>query len=276
MRRILAAWRSPMRMARIIFFGSLIFLVSAQLSSQPTSTTVQRDPQAVAVLQQTIAAMGGGTAIGSVQDFTGSGTITYYWAGAEVNCAVTLRGKGGEEFRLDSNLPQGTKSWAVSDGQGSIQEPTGQKSSIPFSNSWNLANLSTPGLALLAALNDSSLSIILAGQPAIGGKQLYDIRLQKNFGSTDDPNGNLSKWSQRDYLIDPTTLMVVAAQDMQYSNDSSRHSFRHQIAFADYRGVNGASFPFSITETVEGQQTWTIQLTSITLNSGLTDSTFQL
>jgi hypothetical protein len=248
----------------------------AKQSSAPPVTAQQRDPQAVALLQQAIAAMGGIAAIGSVLDFTGSGAITYYWAGVEVNCPVTVRGTGSQQFRLDANLPQGTRSWVVSDGQGSLQEPSGQKTSIPFSNSWNLANLNAPDLALMAALNDSSFSIILAGQPAIGGKQLYDVRLQKNFGSTDDPSGTLSKWSQRDYLIDPATLMVVAAQDTQYSNDSPRHPFRHQIAFADYRVVNGASFPFSITETVEGQQTWTIQLSSITLNSGLTDSTFQL
>jgi hypothetical protein len=266
-----------MRVARIVFFFffGFVFSASSQLNCQQI-TAVQRDLQALSILTQVVAASGGSVALSAVQDFTSSGTITYYWAGAEVNCAVTLRGKGGQEFRLDSNLPQGTKSWVVSDGQGSLQEPTGQKSSIPFSNSWNLANLSTPGLALLAALNDPSVSIILAGEPVIGGKQLYDVRIQKNFGSRDDPSGNLSKWSQRDYLIDPASLMVVAAQDTQSSNDSPRHTFRHQLAFSDYRVVNGASFPFSIIETIEGQQTWTIQLSSVTLNSGLTDSTFQL
>lgn len=267
-----------MRYSRVALLFGLTFcscFAFAKQSSAPLVTPPQRDPQAVAVLQQAIATMGGSPAIGAVQDLTGSGTITYYWAGSEVNGPVTLRGKNGEEFRLDADLPQGTRSWIVSDGQGSLQEATGQKTSIPFSNSWNLANLSAPNMALLAALNDSSFSIVMAGQPVVGGKQLYDVRLQKSFGSTDDPSGSLSKWSQRDYLIDPATLMVVAAQDTQYSNDSPRHTFRHQIAFSDYRPANGALFPFSITETIEGQQTWTIQLSSITLNSGLTDSTFQ-
>lgn len=264
-----------MRVACIFVLSGLFFL-SQRLNSQQTSATIPRDPQAVTLLQQAVAAMGGSNAIGGVQDFTGSGSITYYWAGTEVSGPVTLRGKSGQEFRLDANVPQGTRSWAVSGGEGSLQEPTGQKSSIPFSNSWNLANLNAPCLALVAALNDPSFSIVIAGQPVIGGKQLYDLRLQKSFGATDDPSGSLSKWSQRDYLIDPATLTVVAAQDTQYSNDSPRHSFRHQIAFSDYRAVNGALFPFSITETIEGQQTWAIQLSSITLNSGLTDSTFQL
>jgi hypothetical protein len=247
----------------------------AQQANQ-TVTPPTRDPHAIALLQQAIAAMGGSSAIGAVKDLTGSGSVTYFWAGAEVNGPVTLRVKSDQKFRLDAQLPQGARSWVVSEGVGSLQEPTGQKTAIPFSNSWNLANLSTPSLALLAALNDSSFSIVMVGRTVLSGKQLYDVRFQKSFGAIDDPSGNLSKWSQRDYLIDPATMMVVAAQDTQYSNDSARHAFRHQVAFSDYRQVNETLFPFSITETIEGQQTWAIQLSSIALNSGLTDSTFQL
>ncbi len=263
-----------MRVARIVFFSSLLFLACSQLNCQQI-TAVQRDAQALSILTQVIAASGGSVALSSVQDFTNSGTITYDWAGAEVSATVTLRGRGTQEFRFDANLPDGTKSWIVSYGQGSLQEPSGQRSSIPFSNSWNLGNLSAPQLALLAALNDSSISVVQIGQPTFGNKQVYDLRLQKSFAATDDPTGQLSKWTAKDYFIDPGTLTIVATQDTEYSNDAPRHSFKHQLAFADYRSVNGVLLPFAIAETIEGQQTWSIQLSSITLNTGLGDSTFK-
>ncbi|MGC2829402.1 MAG: hypothetical protein WB994_07170 [Candidatus Acidiferrum sp.] len=264
-----------MRVARFVFFGSLVFLASSQLDGQQ-NIAAQRDPQALSILTQVLAASGGSVALSSVQDFTGSGTITNYWAGAEVKAPVTLRSKGPQECRLDANLPEGTKSWAVSYGQGSLQEPSGEKTSIPFSNSWNLGYLSAPQLAFLAALNDSSISVVQVTQPIIGNRQVYDIRLQKSFANQDDPTGELSKWTTKDYFVDPTTLTIVATQDAAYSNDSPRHSFKHQVAFSDYRSVNGVLFPFAIAETIEGQQTWSIQLSSITLNNGLTDSIFQL
>jgi hypothetical protein len=211
-----------MRVARIVCFGCLVFLAAAQLNSQQMSTGVQRDPKALAILTQVIAASGGSVALSSVQDFTASGSITYYWAGSEVKAPATLRGRGPQECRLDASLPEGTKSWIVSYGQGSVQEPSGEKTSIPFSNSWNLGSLSTPLMALQAALNDSSVSVLQVGQQALGSKQVYDLRLQKSFASADDPTGQLSKWGAKDFLIDPTTFAIVATQDTQYSNDSAR------------------------------------------------------
>jgi hypothetical protein len=267
-----------MRSSRpVLVIALMLAVVSAiaQQSTQPLAQAPLRDPSAVALLQQAIAAGGGSVTLGSVQDFTGLGSITYYWAGTEVKAPVTLRGRGVQEFRLDANMPEGTKSWVVSYGQGSLQEPLGEKTSIPFSNSWNLGNLSAPQLALLAALNDSATSIVQIASPAVGNRQVYDLRLQKVFPTKDDPTGQLSKWSAKDFLIDPATFTIVATQDVEFSNDSPRHSFKHQLAFSDYRSVNGVLLPFAIAETIEGQQTWSIQLSSITLNIGLTDSIFQ-
>ena len=42
-----------------------------------------KDPQAVALLTQFLNAAGGLSAISSIQDFTGTGTITYNWAAAQ-------------------------------------------------------------------------------------------------------------------------------------------------------------------------------------------------
>ncbi len=39
--------------------------------------------------------------LSSVQDFTASGTITYYWAGQQVQGPATVRGRGTDQFRLD-------------------------------------------------------------------------------------------------------------------------------------------------------------------------------
>ena len=263
-----------MRFPRLVSFG-LALLLTPPPSSAQQSPPPQRDPQGLAVLKQAIAAAGGSNALGSVQDFTASGSITYFWADQQVEGSVMLRGRGTNEFRLDANLPQGTRSWPVSKGEGSLLEATGARSSIPFSNSWNLGSLSAPHLGMLAALSDTSMSVVLVGQTAVANKQVYDVRLQKSFTLTEDLTGELSRWTSKDYLIDSENFMLMATQDVENSNDAPWQSFKHQVLFSDYRAVNGVILPFLIIETINGQQTWKVQITSITLNTGLTDSAFR-
>jgi len=55
-----------MHFVRIVFFVPFILLFSTRLNSQQTTTaTVQRDPQAIAILTQTLNAAGGAQAISS-------------------------------------------------------------------------------------------------------------------------------------------------------------------------------------------------------------------
>ena len=46
------------------------------------------------MLTQALNAAGGTSAVSMIQDFTGTGTITYFWAGQEVSGPVTVRGLG--------------------------------------------------------------------------------------------------------------------------------------------------------------------------------------
>jgi outer membrane lipoprotein-sorting protein len=199
-----------------------------------------------------------------------------FWAGEQVTGAVTLRGRGADQFRLDASLPQGTRSWAVSDGQGSISEPTGKTSLIPPSNGLNLGALTLPFLGVYAALTDPTVSISPAAQVTLASKPAYDIRVQRTFAQKDDPTGELTKWSVKDYLIDASTLTLLETRDTAYPNDAPKQAFVREVIFSDYRTTNGMLVPFSITEKIAGQQTWTIQLNAISFNTGLTDANFKL
>jgi len=53
-------------------------------------------------------------------------------------------------------------------------------------------------------------------------------------------------------------------------------SYQHEISFSDHRLASGLLVPFAISEKIAGQQTWTIQLSQITFNAGLSDPDFQL
>jgi len=257
-----------------LFLGSL--LMSLPVVAQQLTPAAPRDAQAVNVLTRCLAAAGGTQAISAIQDFTGTGTITYFWAGQHVQGSVTTRGKGIDEFRLDANLPTGMRSWAVQDGAGSLKDSSGNVTAIPFANAVNLGALTVPILEVNAVLNDPAVAISYVGQVTLNGKQVYDIRIQRNFDSQTDPNGTLSKFRSRDFFIDSASFQIVETKDMTHPTDRTTDQYSHAVVFSDYQSIAGVLVPFSVTEEVTGQQTWTITLTSMNFNTGLTDSDFEL
>ncbi len=259
----------------LVFLAVFILVSRAHSAPQSPPSPPVRDPQAVALLAQALGVAGGTAAFGQVKDFTATGNITYSWAGQQVNGAVTLRGRGTDQFRLDANLPEGTRSWAVNNGQGSIKDFSGRTTAIPFSGATNLGSLTFPYLGMAAALSDTSMSLSISSQ-LVGEKQVYDVRIQKNFAFKEDPTGEFSRVSVKHYIIDAVTFALVETQDIAFPSEAPRTGFQHEIIFSDYRQSNGMLVPFSITEKIAEQETWTVQLQSITFNAGLTSGTFQL
>ncbi len=102
---------------RILSFVFPIVLIA----SVPVAAAAQTsDPQAVAILQQALIAAGGTRGLATIQDFTATGTITYFWAGQQVAGTATVKARGADQFRIDANLAQGTRSHAVSRGRGAL------------------------------------------------------------------------------------------------------------------------------------------------------------
>jgi hypothetical protein len=263
-----------MRFTRFGLLFALLFLhdsLWAQASGQQASLPApHRDPQAVLILTQALSVAGGIEALSAIQDFTGTGTITYYWAGQEVSGAVTVRGRGTGQFRLDASLPSGERSWAVNNGTGVLKEANGTVNSIQGYNAVNLGSLTFPFACLVAALKDSSLSISYIGLETRSGAQVNHVRIEKM-----DPDNIPSSLATKDFFID-SQYQILASLDQIQPKDASTIELPHEVQFSDYRLVSGLLVPFSITDIIFGQHTSTIQLSQIVFKSGLTDSDFAL
>jgi hypothetical protein len=263
------------RIQRLALICIGCFLLPEFLSAQQSTPTVQRDPQAVNILNQCLAAAGGTQAISAIQDFTGSGKITYFWAGQQVSGSVTVRGLGIPLFRLDAQLPSGTRSWLVTGLQGTIKNADGTTTAIPYSNAVNLGSLTFPYAGILNALNDSSVSVSTIGTTTVNGRQGTVIQVQQTFSSTDDPTGDLAKFNTKNYVIDSQTFAILETQDTTWSDDGRMRPIQHEVIFSNFTTVSGLSIPFSIAEKLGGQQTWSLQLSSISFNTSLATSVFQ-
>jgi hypothetical protein len=261
----------------IVFIVVLPVAMSAQ-QTQPTSTPpAVRDAQALGLLQQALSSAGVTSLAAQVQDFTETGTITYFWAGQEVSGSVTLRGLGMNDFRLDAALASENQSlsWAVSDSQGSVKQANGKTTVIPSCNATNAGVLTLPHLGILTAINDATVSVSPATQVTLNERPTYDIRLQKTFTQQADPTGELTKCNTKDYLVDAATFALIETRDTVYPNDAPIAGIPHEVIFSGYQPMNGVAVPFSVTEKLDGQETWAIQLSAVNFNTGLTSAIFQ-
>jgi hypothetical protein len=268
-----------------VVFASLLLAPVATRSQQAAAPAAAasnanpaapvRDPQAVAVIAQTLAATGGASAFAAIQDFTAAGQITYFWAGTETTGSATLRGRGPDQIRLDANLPEGIHSWAVTETKGAIKKPDGSTKSIQYANSVNLGGMTFPQLRLAAALADPSCSISLAGAASLNGRSVTIVQIQRVFPADQDPSGDLTKLNTKSYLIDSQSFVIVATRDTLYSDDGRMLPTTHELEFSNFTRTNGVEVPFSVTEKIGGQQTWSLQLSSIAFNGGLAASLFQ-
>lgn len=263
-----------MRLGPLFAFSALVLIAPIQAQQSPPSTTPTRDPQALTILTQCLQAAGGTQAIAAIQDFTATGRITYNWANQPVQGSVTVRGRGTGQFRLDANLADGNLSWAVNNGIGLYKKLDGSTTHIFFPNAVNFGSLTFPYAYIAASLADPSTNISYIGIDTKNGKKTYDIRLQQTFSSERDPNGVLSKLTQRDFFIDTGTFQIVRTADMVHPEKVATIDIPHEMDFSDYRSVNGVMVPFSIGEMTVGQHTYTIQLDQVHFNTGLQDSDF--
>lgn len=243
-----------------------------QNSSIDNSQPAQRDSQALTILNQTITAAGGGASLGAIQDFSASGTITYFWD-PQVSGSATVQGRGQGQFRIDATLQDGVRTVIANNGTGSVTETDGSVTLIPYEAAINLGSMTFPYTTLAAAVQDASIKITYVGLVDHGGSQMHDIRVQKTYPLKADPTGAQSALSARDFFIDPTTFLIASVLNVA-GQDANGNSVSREVVFASYQTVGGVAVPFQITEKIHDQSMVTLQLTQMNFNTGLTDSSF--
>jgi len=263
-----------MRVTRFVLSFFLILGSSPLLNSQQSVVTPQRDPQALVILQRCSAAGGGAQAFGTIQDFLASGIITYHLAGQDVVGSVTVQGKGLTEFRLDSVLPQGTRSFKVMGAAGSITTEDGKTRALSYYNLMTAANLTFPGARVAGVLNKSAIKLQYVGLVSFETAQAYQIHVAPPVDPTLDPPSGATQFGSFDLYVDPTTYQLLELSESIWPVNNSQ-SLRHAIRYSNYQSAGPVVVPYGISDFVNGQEIWTISLSSISFNNGSSDSIFK-
>lgn len=258
-----------------IFLVFLVVSVFPGIAHGQLASNAQaiRDKEAVNIFSASIKAGGGEAALSKVEDFTATGSITYFWAGREVKGQAALKGNSRDEFRMDSNISSGIRSVVAGKNAAKITEANGDSREIPFHNTINLAALNFPFISILKALDDRSTSLRMLGQVTIDGHSAYQIRTQRTF--LNSKNDILSQLSTKDFFIDTASFLPVSTRWMSHPPDDYHRDFPQQVMYRDFRTVDGILVPFWISEMLSGQKTWFFQADAVSLNSGLPSSVFE-
>jgi hypothetical protein len=124
----------------------------------------------------------------------------------------------------------------------------------------------------MAAIQDSSTSIIYGGLVNHNGASAYDVRIQKVYPIDQDPQGIRGTREARDFYIDANSLVVISIADQIFVTDQG---IPHEVLYSNYQSQNGVNIPLTVAETVRDVTGVTMQLSQATFNSGLTDADFQ-
>jgi hypothetical protein len=223
-----------MRVLRLLPF---VVLFSIPLFAQNT-TSAQRDPQAIAVVQAAMTALGGATAIGQAQSWTFQAQMQGPYANGNIEYKISTHTDTGR-FRLAN----------------------GQTKPAPPIRSHFIPALVGP--ILLKQSQDPEFSILYAGTSTLASGPVTVVvfaigptRLPAQIWFFDAAN--------RPVQVDFRVPAQIGA----------RESFPFLTALSDYRSVSGVSYPFQIVSVVPGKPPEIVALQSVATSATVPPNDF--
>jgi len=153
-----------------------------------------------------------------------------------------------------------------------------KRDSVVQANSLELASTSLSPLAPLslisAIVQDSDFNIQAVGQETLDNGVLANrIRVWKSYAS-DSALRQFATLSGRIIWLDAQTNLPAKISYVRRPAQGAIAGTRVDVYLSDYRQVDGAVYPFSIKESLNGMPWATITINNVAFNTGLTDSDF--
>ena len=245
----------------------------AQIFAASQTPSVRKDPAALAALVQMSAATG--WAVGSLPaDAVITAIVT---PAGQSSSNATLKLRGLSQFRVDTQFGTGMRTLVVNNGQSSLIQPDGTTQSLPVQDAISIWPVDVPAFSdLPLAAASPTISITSLGMEVASGVSCNKLQLTTLV----DPNSPLaaitSEVGSIVLWLDANSGLPVQVQYIRIASDNSAATVVHTRTFSNYQSVNGMQFAFAQQEFVSGQLRFTLQLSSVALNVGLTDADFPL
>lgn len=248
----------------------LVFVVVVTFPSHAwqTSTAPNRDPQSIAILQQSIINMGGtlpadSVATGNIQTVAGSQTS---------QGTIRILTKGTAESLVQITTPDTTQTCIFSNFQAN--ELTGATVAVlPLELVVTSQAPDFPTPLLAALLNDPDTSFQYVALESANGLSLHHIQAWDSFASQPTLQG-LADFSLRDIWINASTGLPQRISYERRPAHGAVAGVAVDVFYSRYQNSSGLLYPSTIQKSLNGTPWATITIQNVAFNTGLTDSDF--
>jgi len=263
-----------MRVARLLLFVSISFLLSISLAAHQAATS---SPQALQLLQRSLSALASGQAI---TDVALSGTARRIAGSDDETGTATLKALAAGASSVNLTLPSGQRSeirnLSAATPAGAWSGPDGISHAVAYHNLLTEPAWFFPAFAIARRLSGSGFVATYVGQETHDSQAVEHV-LVSQTSSIQNPNGTptLQHLTQTDFFLDSTTFLPAAISFDTHPDNDMGLDIPIEVRFSDYRSVNGAQVPFHVQRYLNNILSLDSQVESVTLNSGLSASTFR-
>ncbi len=185
---------------------------------------------------------------------------------------ATLTVLNGNDFRLDVETPKGQRSTRISGSNGQTLEVNGKSFVMPPATA-KAGLIAFPRL-LVSTFPSSNTAFIDQGQIQINGAFLHRITVEE----TAFPNETIADQHDiniTDLYFDPSTHLLIKSASAVQLDSADRERYLLVVTYGGYQKVQGSLVPFGYSQSLNGQQQWTLQLNQPNLQPSVDISYFQ-
>jgi hypothetical protein len=255
---------------RVVPLVTSLYLIFSQSSTQQAVAPISHDPQALAFLQGSVRAMGGNVPSDSVA----MGNITVVAGSQTSTGTIRILTRGTDQTSEQIILPQSTQTVTYSNGMAAEMN---DGKTLNLSAELMTASQSScfPLPFLAGALNNSDEALSLVGQETLDGRQVQHLHLSNTFASKPALQP-LAEFTTMDLWIDATSNLPVRISTVLRNGRGSAPRIPLDVYFSNYQTISGVAYPFTIQKSLNGTPWTTITISNVSLNTGLTDSSFSI
>lgn len=249
----------------------LLSALFAALVCQPASAQelLPRDPRALAVLQQSILAMGGAVPADSVA----SGSVRIVEGSSTETGTIRILTRGTKQTLEDVQTTGSRRMVTYTSGVASEGDARSSKLvSLELAVTSQSACFPLP--LLMGILDDQSMAYEYMGTDQVNRVTAHRIRFWKSFASNPKLQ-HLAGFSVKEIWIDATSGLPHKLAYERRAGRGAQPGIPVEITYSEYRNVSGVLYPLQIHKSLNGTPWVTITIDSVSLNTGLSDSDFR-